>query len=1045
MTDNISLDQVRTDINYDLVNLYDDININDDAPNDSPFQYNGSNCEYYEPDNFSELTDISNDCNSNSYFHLNCRGLSSNWESFHELLCDLHGELFSFDVIGISEIYRCEHDSRLFLPGYHDLITKCRNDGPRGGVGVFIKDTINYKLREDLSVFIPHIFESIFIEIVAPSHKNNIIGVIYRPNTAPRADFDVFSNTLFDIMNIINNEHKNGIIMGDMNIDLLKFNSHNKTSEYLDEVFSHGFLPVIHKPTRICHSSASLIDHIYTNNIASQTLSGIITNDVADHFGIFHSVKIINNLSRKNNTMTRNMSSTNIDTFKTHLTHTNFDTVLKKDCPNEAYDEFMKKYLNIFEMSFPLRAVKQNKKFIKREPWVTPALLASSRHKAKLFTKKLRNPNVENIVCFKNYNNTFNKLKRACKVNYYKSVFEKNKSNMKKSWTILKQAIGKYKDKSNFPQEFCIDQKPVSNKLQIANSFNEYFSKIGAETSNNVPKTNKTFTEFMPDPLPNSMFLEPVSTSTVITTSRKLKSKSSSGHDGISTKLLKETIDVINIPITHIINRSFETGIVPSGMKIAKVIPIFKANDKCLLNNYRPVSLLPAFSKLLEKIMYDKVISFLNSTNVLYKHQYGFRAKHSTIQPIIHLLNHCAEATNKNTTQYTAAVLCDLSKAFDVINHKILLHKLRSYGIRGITNTWFENYLFDRSQYVEFENNKSVKRKISCGVPQGSILGPLLYLIYVNDIDKACNGKIISFADDTTMLVSDSNLANLYSNANTYVNDLYVWFCANQLSLNAKKTKYILIRPKQSHCNLKGFNLAINGNSLQRVGDGCIETTTKFLGIYLDEFLTWKPHIKNIKNKISRALFAIKQVKHVLPYETLRTLYLALIHPHISYGIMAWGNANSSIVHPINILQKRAMRMIHNSAYNSHTDPMFKSSKIMKIGDIYEYQAALFMFDYTNHNLPISFDSVFKFRYEIQTNRLTRQSNQLHIPMCRTNFAGNLPLFALPKIWNKWSDHTHSSNMSRNQFKNYLKVNIFNNYNDKVKCSNVYCKHCLNK
>jgi hypothetical protein len=216
---------------------------------------------------------------------------------------------------------------------------------------------------------------------------------------------------------------------------------------------------------------------------------------------------------------------------------------------------------------------------------------------------------------------------------------------------------------------------------------------------------------------------------------------------------------------------------------------------------------------------------------------------------------------------------------------------------------------------------------------------------------------------------------------------------------------------------LKGFNLAINGNSLQRVGDGCIETTTKFLGIYLDEFLTWKPHIKNIKNKISRALFAIKQVKHVLPYETLRTLYLALIHPHISYGIMAWGNANSSIVHPINILQKRAMRMIHNSAYNSHTDPMFKSSKIMKIGDIYEYQAALFMFDYTNHNLPISFDSVFKFRYEIQTNRLTRQSNQLHIPMCRTNFAGNLPLFALPKIWNKWSDHTHSSNMSRNQLK----------------------------
>jgi hypothetical protein len=236
----------------------------------------------------------------------------------------------------------------------------------------------------------------------------------------------------------------------------------------------------------------------------------------------------------------------------------------------------------------------------------------------------------------------------------------------------------------------------------------------------------------------------------------------------------------------------------------------------------------------------------------------------------------------------------------------------------------------------------------------------------------------------------------------------------------------------------------INGNSLQRVGDGCIETTTKFLGIYLDEFLTWKPHIKHVKNKISRALFAIKQVKHVLPHETLRTLYLALIHPHISYGIMAWGSANASTLHPVKVLQKRAMRMIHNSAYNSHTDPMLKNAKILKIDDLYEYQAALFMFDYTKHNLPISFDSVFKFRYEIHTNRLTRQSNKLDITRCRTNFAGNLPLFALPKIWNKWSNHSNHSKMSRNQFKTYLKINITTNYKDKVKCSNAYCKDCIN-
>ena len=241
---------------------------------------------------------------------------------------------------------------------------------------------------------------------------------------------------------------------------------------------------------------------------------------------------------------------------------------------------------------------------------------------------------------------------------------------------------------------------------------------------------------------------------------------------------------------------------------------------------------------------------------------------------------------------------------------------------------------------------------------------------------------------------------------------------------------------------MEGLNLMINGNSLQRVGDGCHESSTKFLGIYLDEFLTWKHHIKHVKNKISRALFAIKQVKHVLPYEILRTLYLALIHPHISYGILAWGSANASSLHPIKIIQKRAIRYVHNSAFNSHTDPLFKSSKIMKIDDLYEYQAALFMFDYTKHILPNSFESVYKFRHEIQKNRLTRQSNQMHITRCRTKFADNLPLFALPKIWNKWSDSTFSSNMSRNQFKTYLKVNIINKYKDKVKCSNTYCSDC---
>ncbi len=311
----------------------------------------------------------------------------------------------------------------------------------------------------------------------------------------------------------------------------------------------------------------------------------------------------------------------------------------------------------------------------------------------------------------------------------------------------------------------------------------------------------------MPKSLLHSFFLGPVAPSDVVNFSKKLKPKTSFGHDQISNKLLKETIENVLEPITHIINQSLLSGVVPSDMKIAKVIPIHKSSDASILKNYRPVSLLPSFSKLLEKIVYDKLMKFLQTNNILYKHQYGFRPKHSTIHPIMHLLNHCAYASSKPDTESTLAVLCDLSKAFDVISHDILLRKLNTYGVRGIANDWFRSYLSDRHQYVEMEGNRSGILPIKIGVPQGSILGPLLYLIYVNDIGNSCKGNVLSFADDTTLYSSHSNIEQLFANANKHINDLYQWFCANRLSLNANKTKYIVIRQKHMKYDLNKYTI----------------------------------------------------------------------------------------------------------------------------------------------------------------------------------------------------------------------------------------------
>lgn len=1035
MLDNISLDQIRTSDSHNLVTLFEQCET-DIESFDSPFQYGNDTCDYYEPEQFHQLTKQFHE--TQNYFHLNCRGLSANWNSFRELICDLHGNSFSFDLIGISEAFRCDQDARLSLPGFHDLLTRCRDDGSRGGVGLFIKDNINFKIREDLSVFIPHVFESVFIEMGSKSEKHKIIGVIYRPNTAPKADMDIFSVTLHDILDTINRENKLGVIMGDFNIDLLKFMSHSKTSDYLDNVFSHGFIPTISKPTRVTNASATLIDHIYTNDIISSATSGIIITDVADHFGTFHSVSHKHTHISSEIKQTRFYSDKNILKFKTLLDQTDFRNILQINCPNEAFDVFILKYRNAFEQAFPLRAIKANKKFIKREPWVTSGLLTSSRTRAKLLAKKLSNPTENNIQTFSSYNNLFNKTKRTIKANYYHAIIEEHKFSIKQTWKILKDLIGRKNDKSNFPQEFLIKGESVTDKSTIAESFNDYFSRIGLETGQNVPVTDAKYIDFLPDPFPRSIFIDPVAPSDITNTVRKLKSKSSFGHDEISTKLLKETINNIAIPITYILNRSFSIGIVPDKMKIAKVVPVFKSSDRCSIKNYRPISLLTSFSKLLEKVMYDKIMCFLNTNNILYKHQYGFRAKHSTIHPIIHLLNYCADAANKNDPEYTLAVFCDLSKAFDVINHKILLHKLRTYGIRGIVNDWFSSYLSNRIQFVEIEGNTSSHQLIHCGVPQGSILGPLLYLIYVNDIHKSCESNILSFADDTTLYISHSNLTDLFHVANTEINNLYKWFCANKLSLNAKKTKYIVIRPKYRQCSFENKNVFINGTPLQRVGQNCTDTSVKFLGLCIDEYLTWQHHIKHVNSKISRTMFAIKQVKNILPAYILRNLYFALIHPHLCYGILAWGNASQPLRKTIT-LQKRAIRTINKAAYNSHTDPLFHSSQVLKLQDLYTYQSALFMFDYVNNNLPASFTNVFSFNRDIQTTRQTRQSDLLYIPRCKTNFSSKLPLYTLPRTWNNWAN---SESFSRLQFKKHVKLTLVLGYSTHVKCSNAYCMDC---
>ena len=472
---------------------------------------------------------------------------------------------------------------------------------------------------------------------------------------------------------------------------------------------------------------------------------------MSDHLPYFYSIKMKVNHPPKSRrhkyyrkydgkslkNLYNDLNATDIISFLNHDMHTD---------PNINYNIFENILITAFNKNIPLRKVKFDKHKHKKSKWVTNGIIKSITFRDNLY--KRMKPTDPNSIEYANhkynlsvYNKILRQLIKHAKISYYNNQFKKYYGNSRQTWNVINDVINRPKSGS-FPEFIYINNENVSDSGLIANHFNNYFGRVGSDMAATVPvPDNCTHQDYLPKDILSTFNFEPITENKVKNIIVQLKSKPSAGYDGISSSLLKYLEPILSGPLSLIINQSLHTGIFPDKLKLAKIFPVDKKDDIHMMQNYRPISILPTISKIFEKVVYEQIQTYFLQNNLFSKSQYGFRSQHSTEHAILELVDKISLALDNGNTPI--AFYLDLSKAFDTLDHNFLLSKLKTYGLTDLSLKWFCNYLSFRSQYTEINQIKSATIPISIGVPQGSILGPLLFIIYINDIQNLSKFSIL--------------------------------------------------------------------------------------------------------------------------------------------------------------------------------------------------------------------------------------------------------------------------------------------------------------
>lgn len=875
------------------------------------------------------------------------------------------------DLLCVTEHWMKEDELvNVAIPGYTLKASYCRNSAIHGGVAIFSRCDDNYtvKVMKDITTFsVDLVIEVACVELV---ELRVVLVCMYR---SPSGKMDSFFENFQKILSRINCHKKHLIICGDFNINFL---SKDKNAlSFINICKMYGLERTIFQPTR----GKNCLDNIFTT-IHSSSSSGFTSSTVnchiSDHCGQILTLNNVvlskvdnrpsnNNLLSKPSTSPKTvMSEDNIRVFKYHLKRETWNQHYNSNSNvNTNFDLFLSSLKYFYSLSFIVN-VRPSKRTLgyNKVPWYNKELKMCKDRLMLLF-------NLSNTIGggYKQLYNTektnYRQKLKETKKNYNVEFINNSTNKTKALWTIINR---------NRPDSI----KPSNNKdcVFTPDQFNSYFVSVVNLTqpqqhvNNGV---NNNFIEYLSKKIVSNNISEfsfsLITEKHLLDAVKSLSPKKSFDYLGISNVLLKEIITSIVTPLTVLFNDCIVNGVFPTALKKTKVIPIFKKGARDHLSNYRPIAIVPILSKVLEIIMSNQLLNHFQSHGILCKEQFGFRRGLSTTHALLELTQHilnCFEGKD-----FAAVTFCDLSKAFDLVSHDILLKKLSYYRVGGAALNLIKSYLEEREQFVSLRNNMSTSLTVRCGVPQGSVLGPLLFLIMVNDISASVPGNIIQYADDTTNISRHSTCSQALELAKSNKKIIQNWLTANKLILNEEKTIIMLFGTRN-----KGYNLPVN---------------PKFLGITLDPTLHWLPHVIGLKKTLSKSVFALKRLSRELNVDGIRQAYFGLFQAHLSYAVIVWGSTPH--IKEIFTVQKKALRAMAGVGGREHCKPIFHEFRILTVFSLYILQCLLYI--QSNKDKLVLRSDVHSYR--------TRLSNNIDVPRSRLHLSDQNPCISGSKFWNK--------------------------------------------